>query len=234
MIYLHIVGGSVALIAGALALFTAKGSKLHRISGMIFVLAMLLLAVSALPLSLVAREPTSTMGALLVSYLVLTSLATVRRPISRFHWSNWASLIWAVAIAAMFLALALKGFNSPSGTIDGLPPQPMLVFATVAFLAGLGDVRMMLARKVSRAWCITRHLWRMCFALLMAAVSFFFGQAQVIPEWLRHTPLLAVPPLVIIVLMIYWLIRVRWGKAFGRARTAPKPAVESWLNEPTR
>jgi len=219
--YVHILGGSIALIAGAFALYALKGNKMHRISGRVFVAAMLMMAASAVPLALAAQERTSAMGALLVAYLVLTSLATVRPPATRFEWSPGASLLWAIAIAAMFLGLALEGFNSPSGTIDGLPPQPMLVFATVAILAGLGDLRMMLARQVSRPYRIARHLWRMCFALLMAAVSFFFGQAQVIPELIRHTPLLAIPPLTVVVLMIYWMIRVRLGKRFlGKSQTA--------------
>ena len=221
MMYVHILGGSIALISGAFALYALKGDKLHRISGRVFIAAMLLMAASAMPLALAAQERTSAMGALLVAYLVLTSLATVRPPAARFEWSLGASLLSAIAIAAMFLALALEGFNSPSGTIDGLPPQPMLVFATVAILAGLGDLRMMLARQVSRPYRIARHLWRMCFALLMAAVSFFFGQAQVIPELIRHTPLLAIPPLTVVVLMIYWMIRVRLGKRFrGKSQTA--------------
>ncbi len=220
MIYLHILGGSMALLAGVLALLSKKGSQWHRNSGMVFVVTMLLMAVSALPLSIQGGERTSTMGALLVTYLVLTSLATVRPPCPRFEWILGASLLWAVAIASMFLALALEGYSSPNGTIDGLPPQPMLVFAAVAFLAGLGDLRMMLAREISRPCRITRHLWRMCFALLMAAVSFFLGQSQVIPEILRHPLMLAIPPLMVVVLMVYWMVRVRWGKRFrGKSQT---------------
>jgi hypothetical protein len=49
----------------------------------------------------------------------------------------------------------------------------------------------------------------MCFALLIASLSFFIGQAKVIPEPIRIMPLLAMPMLIIAMMMIYWMWRVR-------------------------
>lgn len=218
MIYIHILGGSIVLISGAFALSAPKGERFHRAGGLVFVMAMLLLAASALPLAVADQSRTSVMGALLVSYLVLTSLATVRRFETRFKWVLGASLLSAIAIGSMFLALAVEGFTSSTGTIDGLPPQPMLVFATVAFLAGLGDLRLILAWKVNRAWRIGRHLWRMSFALLMATVSFFIGQAQLFPEVVRNPALLAVLPLLVLGFMLYWMVRVHWKGPPSRRR----------------
>ena len=44
---------------------------------------------------------------------------------------------------------------------------------------------------------------------LIAALSFFIGQAKVFPEPIRIRPLLALPVLVVLVTMFYWLWRVR-------------------------
>jgi hypothetical protein len=44
-------------------------------------------------------------------------------------------------------------------------------------------------------------------------MSFFFGQAKVIPEPLRIIPLLAVPVLAVLVIMVYWLWRVQHKRA---------------------
>jgi hypothetical protein len=49
----------------------------------------------------------------------------------------------------------------------------------------------------------------MTFALFIAAMSFFLGQAKVIPKPIRIGPLLAIPPLAALVVMIWWLWRVR-------------------------
>jgi len=60
---------------------------------------------------------------------------------------------------------------------------------------------------------IARHLWRMSTALLIAAFSFFLGQAKVIPKPIRIYPLLMVPPLIVLAVMLYWLWRVRARRA---------------------
>jgi hypothetical protein len=54
----------------------------------------------------------------------------------------------------------------------------------------------------------------MSFALFIAALSFFIGQAQVIPKPIRILPLLALPVLAVLVTMIYWLWRVRTKRPF--------------------
>lgn len=221
---LHIAGGSVGLIAGAVTLYALKGGKRHRKSGMVFVVAMLLMGATGSWLAVLAHKQTSVMGGILVIYLVLTSVLTIRRPPRRYDWIGFVAMLAALSISFAFFALALKGLNSATGTINGLPPQPMFVFGAVALLAGLGDLRVTLAPEVRRPYRIARHLWRMCFALLMAAVSFFLGQSQVIPELLRHPALLAAPPLTVLVLMLYWIVRVRWGKSFRRSPRAESEA----------
>lgn len=216
MMSLHIAGGSLALLAGGIALYARKGNTLHRRSGALFAAAMLLMAASAIPLALIAEKPTSLMGGVLVIYLVVTSLITIRRTHRRLDWVSMTSMFAALSIGIAFTRLGLDGLNSADGTLDGLPPQPMFGFGAVALMAALGDLRLTVAREVRRPYRIARHLWRMCFALLLAAVSFFLGQADVIPEPIRHTALLAIPPLAVIVLLIYWMLRVRWPSGFAR------------------
>ena len=47
------------------------------------------------------------------------------------------------------------------------------------------------------------------FALLLAAFSFFIGQAKVIPQPYRIMPLLLIPPLTVLAALFYWLWRMR-------------------------
>jgi hypothetical protein len=61
---------------------------------------------------------------------------------------------------------------------------------------------------------ITRHLWRMCYGLFIATGSFFLGQEQVFPTLLRGSIFLTVLALLPFSLMIYWLFRVRFSKAY--------------------
>jgi hypothetical protein len=103
------------------------------------------------------------------------------------------------------------------------------MFGVVALLAGVGDLRMMRSGGLRGAARLARHLWRMSFALFIAALSFFIGQAKVIPEPIRIPGLLALPVLAVLVTMLYWLWRVRarrslrgvLGVAAGEAEVQP-------------
>jgi len=117
------------------------------------------------------------------------------------------------------LVLATFGFVAalqPTGKLYGMPPYPFLIFGAIAALAVTGDVRMLRrgGRSVLRgAPRLARHLWRMSTALLIAAFSFFLGQAKVIPKPIRIAPLLVIPPMIVLVVMLYWLWRVRARRA---------------------
>ena len=89
-----------------------------------------------------------------------------------------------------------------------------LVFAMVALLAAAGDARILKSGPLYGTSRIARHLWRMCYALFVAAGSFFLGQAKVIPEPIRIYPMLAIPVIAVIATMFYWLWRVRFRKSF--------------------
>ena len=55
----------------------------------------------------------------------------------------------------------------------------------------------------------------MSFALFIAAMSFFLGQADEFPPALRIIPVMAGPPLAVLGAMFYWLWRVRIKRALG-------------------
>jgi peptidoglycan/LPS O-acetylase OafA/YrhL len=80
---------------------------------------------------------------------------------------------------------------------------------------------------------LARHLWRMCFALFIAALSFFLGQSDEIPEPLRILPLLALPVLMVLVTMLYWLWRVRRRRPGVRALTQGEPLPHAPLSQPS-
>jgi hypothetical protein len=75
---------------------------------------------------------------------------------------------------------------------------------------------------------IVRHLWRMCFALFIAAGSFFLGQQRVFPASWRGAKVWFVLAFLPLLLMIFWLVRV-WltnaykQKAIGLQQTAVIP-----------
>jgi uncharacterized membrane protein len=62
----------------------------------------------------------------------------------------------------------------------------------------------------------------MCFGLFIATGSFFLGQQQVFPAFLRGSIFLTGLALLPFPLMIYWLIRVRFKNAY-KLQPPPRP-----------
>jgi hypothetical protein len=87
---------------------------------------------------------------------------------------------------------------------------------SVMLLAAAGDIRILVRGGVSGAKRIVRHLWRMCFGFFIATGSFFLGQQQVFPAWLRGSSVLFIPALLPLVMLIFWLFRIRFTNAYKR------------------
>jgi hypothetical protein len=84
----------------------------------------------------------------------------------------------------------------------------------MALLFAAGDVRMLLRGGVSGAQRISRHLPRMCYALFTASASFFLRRQQRFPAFFRKTGVLFLLSFLLLILLIFWLFRVRFSKAY--------------------
>jgi uncharacterized membrane protein len=205
---IHIVAGGVGLVSGAAALFAAKGARLHRKSGMLFVCAMVALAVTGGGMAALQGDELTACVGLLTAYLVSTALVTVRPPAAGARWLNLGAMLVSLAVGLSCVAFGLDALASPGGERE-FPPAPYFIFGSVALVGGVSDLRMIRTGGFRGARRLARHLWRMCFALLIAAISFFGGQADSIPEPLRIPALLALPAPTILLVMLYYLWRVR-------------------------
>jgi uncharacterized membrane protein len=231
ILLIHILAGGVGLVAGYVALYAAKGAALHRASGIVFVAAMAVMGVTAAVISAVQGNEATLLGGLLAVYLVATALTAVRSATPGSRRVDAGLAVLGLALSAGFFIVASRAFAG-GGTTDGVPAPPLLVNAVVALLAGASDLRRIRTGPRGSAPRLARHLWRMCFALFLAAGSFFLGQADELPGAIRIVPLLAIPVLVPLAAIVYWMPRLRRGPgAAGRrgviiptADTGPIPA----------
>jgi len=208
----HIAAGCTAIVAGFLALYARKGAKLHRQSGSVFSCSMVVMCGSAAELATVLKpNGANLLQAALTFYLVTTALLAVRRPATGFSWIDSSAMLVALAVGIAHVTFGFAACRSATGTMYGYPPPLYFMFAPLAFVAVVGDIRMML-RGLDKKHRMARHLWRMCFAMFMATGSFFLGQAKVIPKPMRIFPLLAIPALLPLAILFYWLARVWFGK----------------------
>jgi uncharacterized membrane protein len=218
---IHIAAGGLAIVLGAVALSVKKGGTIHRKSGLLFVYAMLVMGLTASILEyLQSAAATNVVAALMSLYFVGTALTTVR-PASR--WTrviNLAALTVAVGLAFVAIVGGVKAVNSPGLSSGGVPFRTIgvmsFILATVLILAAAGDVRIMRSSMPRGGPRLARHLWRMCFALFIAAGSFFSIRervAKILPEPFTTAPMRALPILLLFGAMFYWLWRVRSRRA---------------------
>ncbi len=209
MKWIHIIAGLLALASGAVALYAAKGSTLHRKSGLIFVIAMLVMTSTAVVIAaFLSPNPVNVVAGTLTFYLVSTGLLTVRRSVEQMRGPATGFMLVALMGSAYAFALGFEALNSANGRVGGVPPQPLFMFGVVGLAGALLDARMLWAGSIQGAHRLARHLWRMSFAMWIATASFFLGQAKFFPEPIRKSGLLAIPVLLVLVLMFYWLARV--------------------------
>ena len=220
--WIHIAGGLVALAAGPVALIATKGSAVHRRAGLIFATAMLVMTGEALVAALAAGQTVNPLAASFTFYLVATGWAAVKRPLpGRFERG---ALIAGVGIAAAGVTLGIMAATRAAGladdTVEGAPIY--FAFGLLAALAVALDLNALARAPLARPQRLARHLWRMCAALTIAAGSFFVGQQDELPAAWQGSALLPLPMLATLAAMTFWLLRVRFARAFNRpARLAP-------------
>jgi uncharacterized membrane protein len=209
----HILAGGLALVFGYVALYAAKGATLHRKSGMLFVYAMVTMSLSGALMDALntRRISVNAIAGLLTFYFVTTALLTVRRRFQESHWIDAAAMLFALTVAILGFK---TGFEISSS--DRPEAMPMFIFGVVGLVAAAGDMRMIRARGIQGTRRIARHLWRMCFAMWVAAASFFWGPPGRVPEVINIPALLAVAVLLPIVAMSYWLWRLRGRRSAHR------------------
>ena len=210
VLYSHIGGGAVGLVSGAVALATRKGGRIHRASGNLFFAAMLVMSGIGFIVSPMLNDRVSTVAGLMTFYLVVSGWLTVKRPpgvVGRLEMGAALIPLGVVIMGFVFIRMAAASSN---GMVDGQPPQANYVFATVGAIALAGDAHLMLRRGLKGAPRITRHLWRMCVALLVASGSFFLGQERFLPKPLHGSPLLFIPVFAPLLLMLFWLGHTWW------------------------
>jgi hypothetical protein len=193
-----------------------KGSSGHRVAGKVFVLSMLSMAVFAVYLAFMKSQVTNVIGGVLTFYLVGTAWTTARRKDGETGIFDWIALVFAVVVGAIQVGVGVEAALSLTGLKYGYPAALYFIFGSLALLAAAGDVRMLARGGLFGVQRITRHLWRMCFALFFATGSFFLGQQQVFPAFMRNTNVLFIPAFLPLILMIFWLVRVRFANAYQR------------------
>ncbi len=217
---LHIGGGAIGLLSGAAAVMVRKGSPLHRKAGSVFVASMIIMAVFGCYLAVAMPDQlVNVFISIFALYLVLTAWLTVRRKPGAIGFPEKIAMLVGICLCAPFAILSFQ-------LATGLPPLfrsaipfkgPVLIalygFTSVLLIAAIGDAKLVWAGGIAGVARISRHLWRMCLGLTLAAGSGFTnGLARLLPGPYHVPTLFFLPQFVPVGLLVFWLIRLRVAK----------------------
>ena len=195
---------------------------------------MLTMAVGAVYLAIVKHQPNNIGGGIITFYLIGTAWLTARRKEGETRSPDWAALLIPLTLGILTWMGGIKVVRSGATSQDGVPVGMTFFMGSICLLAAAGDVRMLLRGGVLGARRIARHLWRMCFGLFIAAGSFFMGPnnrplrllrtvglGQHLSPALFSTNLYLVLTLAPLVLLIFWLVRVRFTNTYKGKFSVP-------------
>lgn len=227
ILIVHICAGTSGLLSGTAAMIFRKGSRRHVLAGRVFVISMLIMAVGAVYLAITRHQPNNIGGGILTFYLIGTAWLTARRRDGETSRYDWIVLLIPLALGILTWMNGLKVVHRGASSQDGVPVGMIFFMGSVMLLAAAGDVRMLVRGGVSGAKRITRHLWRMCFGLFIAAGSFFLGPSnrplrllstvglgQHLSPAVFSTSLYLILSILPLLLLIFWVIRVRLSRAY--------------------
>lgn len=214
---IHIATGALSVLAGAAALTFRKGETPHRTAGTIFVVAMTIMATTAAVVGV--SNPGNTVAGTLTIYAVVTGWVTARR-------RDKEAGVFEIAAFFVAVACAIGGFSSAYLIASGAkePENPFILNATISIstvmaLAALGDLSVVLRRGLAGRQRIARHLWRMCFGLVIAVGSFAAQGSKALPPDVPAAEFLLSSILLVVAIMGFWLARVLltgWLKRSGQ------------------
>src|SRR6202142_1334188 len=227
ILLVHIAAGTVGLLSGTAAIIFRKGSARHAWAGRVFVVAMLTMASLAVYIAVGRHEPSNLGGGILTFYLIGTAWLTARRRDGETSRFDWVVLLIPLVLGVITWMNGLKVLRSGASSQNGVPVGMTFFMGSVMLLAGTGDARMLVRGGVFGGKRIARPLPRMCFGLFIASGSFFLGPSnrplrflsavglgQHLSPALFGTALYLILTVLPLVMLIFWLVRVRFTNAY--------------------
>lgn len=199
LLVVHIASGAVTLVSAAIAILARQLNwkhQLHKVSGSVFSGAMLLIFLTALPMSLLKFNLFLLLISVFSFYLMLSGwlYATDRQDTRSPVLLTVSSIMLAVS-AAM---IAFGMWSLVTGNQNGLV---VLVFGSIGALLARADWRIARVGGAKGKKRITQHLTQMIGATIAAITAFLVNTVQLpgfwgVVLWLAPTALL-VPVIVL-------------------------------------
>ena len=197
LLSIHILAGSVALVSAALALSTEKGKKFHVLIGKAYFWSMVIIFLTALPMSIITGNVFLFLIAIFSFYLAFSGMRFAK------NRTGVPTRVDLIAVNFMFLSgvgmwiLAIIFFIDNDSQFITL-----IVFGFLALFLGYGDFQTFKNQTAIGKERIAKHLTNMMGATIAVVTAVLVVNPPTNPEWVWW-----ILPTVLITPIIFW-----WNK----------------------
>ena len=191
---LHILSGSIAILCAALAVSSAKGKKLHVVSGRIYFGCMLTIFLTAIPMSIINSNIFLFLIAIFSFYLAFAGIRFARNRKGIATTLDYIAVgLMVFSGISMWILSAIYFINNNSQYIT------LVVFGFLAITLGYADFRSYKNKTATGKERIARHLTNMMGGTIAVITAVLVVNPPFDPEWVWW-----VLPTALITPLIFW------------------------------
>ena len=194
LLSIHILSGTVALIAAAVAVTSSKGKKVHVLSGRTYFRGMAMIFLTAIPMAIASGNVFLFLIAIFSFYLAYAGMRFARNRTGTANFFDWVAIGLMVLSGVIMLFLATNYFmNSNSQYIT------LTVFGFIAISLGYADFKSYRNKSAIGKQRIARHLTNMLAGTIAVITAVLVTNVNIEPVFI-----LWILPTIIITPIIFW------------------------------
>ena len=194
LLFIHILAGSISLVAAAFAVVSSKGKKAHILAGRTYFWGMAVIFLTAIPMSIASSNVFLFLIAIFSFYLAYAGMRIARNRTGAANFFDWVAIGLMVLSGVIMLFLATNYFmNSNSEYIT------LTVFGFIAISLGYADFKSYRNKSAIGKQRIARHLTNMLAGTIAVITAVLVTNVNIEPVFI-----LWILPTILITPLIFW------------------------------
>ena len=195
LLSIHILAGTIALLCSALAVSSEKGKKFHVLSGRTYFWCMVVIFLTAIPMSIINSNTFLFLIAIFSFYLAFAGMRFAKNRKGIATTIDWIAVSLMILSGLGMWALAITYFIS-----DNSQYITLLVFGFIALALGYGDYRSHKNKAATGKERIAKHLTNMMAGTIAVVTAVLVVNINIEPIWVWWV----LPTAVISPIIVYW------------------------------
>ena len=195
LLAIHILAGTIALLCAALAVSSEKGKKFHVLSGRTYFWCMVVIFLTAIPMSIININIFLFLIGIFSFYLAFAGMRFAKNRKGMATTIDWIAVSLMILSGLGMWALSVIYFLN-----DNSQYITLLVFGFIALALGYGDYRSHKNKAATGKERIAKHLTNMMAGTIAVITAVLVVNVNIEPIWIWWL----LPTVVITPIISYW------------------------------